>query len=86
MLRRVWIVWAVRIVRIVWAVIIVIIVWAVRIVRIVRMGQINWETSVCNSNQQLRLYCKAALKILQPGQRNKDVQTKKDIETKKILK
>ena len=39
------------------------------------MGQINWETLVCSSNQQLGLYCEAALQILQPRQRIKDLET-----------
>ena len=62
MLGWVWIVWVHSLV--------------VRIVRIVRTGQINLETSVCSSNQQQPgSYCKAAMQILQPGQRNKDLET-----------
>ena len=62
MLGWVWIVWVHSLV--------------VRIVRIVRTGQINLETSVCSSNQQQPgSYCKAAMQILQPGQRNKNLAT-----------
>ena len=50
-------------------------VWIVWVLGILRIGQINWETLVCISNQQLRLYRKAALQILQPRQGIKDFKS-----------